>query len=156
MAITIGRKPESDFNNPVGLLSDGHRRIERFLNLLVRVTRAAQGDALSAEQREALEAARVYFENAAPRHTLDEEESLFPRLRAASNPQVREALSLLERLHDDHEKAEALHREVDALVKRWLVEGGLASEMVRRLAERLEQLSAIYQAHIAVEEAQVF
>ncbi len=30
MPISIGQKLESDFRNPLGLLSDCHRRIERF------------------------------------------------------------------------------------------------------------------------------
>ena len=47
-------------------------------------------------------------------------------------------------------------REVDALVKRWLAEGALADAKARRLADRLENLSAIYQQHIVVEDAQVF
>jgi hemerythrin-like domain-containing protein len=156
MAITIGAKPESDYTDPLGLLGDCHRRIERFLNLLASITRSAHGGALSAEQREAMETARVYFKKAAPRHTLDEEESLFPRLRAASDPRAAAALSLIEHLHADHEAADEMHREVDALVRQWLVEGVLATEMARRLAGLLDDLSNIYQQHIAVEESQVF
>jgi hemerythrin-like domain-containing protein len=156
MAITIGAKPESDYTNPLGLLGDCHRRIERFLKLLVTITRATSGRALSAEQHAAMETARVYFKQAAPQHTLDEEESLFPRLRAASDPQAAAALALLEHLHSDHQAAAEMHREVDALVRRWLAEGVLATELAERLAERLDSLSAIYQQHIAVEEAQVF
>ena len=49
-----------------------------------------------------------------------------------------------------------MHSEVDALVRRWLAEGVLATELVDRLARLLETLSAIYQQHIAVEESQVF
>jgi hemerythrin-like domain-containing protein len=156
MAITIGAKPESDYTDPLGLLGDCHRRIECFLELLATITRSARGGALSAEQRKAMETARVYFKNAAPRHTLDEEESLFPRLRAASDPRAAATLSLIEHLHTDHEAADEVHREVDALVKRWLVEGVLATEMARHLAGLLDSLSNIYQQHIAVEESQVF
>jgi hemerythrin-like domain-containing protein len=156
MAITIGAKPESDYTDPLGLLGDCHRRIERFLKLLVTITQSAEGRALSAEQREAMEAACVYFRNAAPKHTLDEEESLFPRLRAASDPRATAALALIEHLHTDHDTADEMHSEVDALVRRWLAEGALASELADRLARLLENLSAIYQQHIAVEESQVF
>ena len=34
MPITIGTRPESDYGDPLGLLSGCHRRIERFLDLL--------------------------------------------------------------------------------------------------------------------------
>src|SRR5689334_8324657 len=140
MAITIGAKPESDYTDPLGLLGDCHRRIERFLNLLATITRTASGRPLNAEQREAMEAARVYFKNAAPKHTRDEEESLFPRLRAANDPQAVAALSLIEHLHADHEAADEMHREVNTLVRRWLAEGGLATEMARLLAGLLDEL----------------
>jgi hemerythrin-like domain-containing protein len=156
MAITIGAKPESDYTDPLGLLGDCHRRIERFLKLLVTITRAAEGRELSAEQREAIQSACDYFKRAAPTHTRDEEESLFPRLRAANDPQATAALALIEHLHTDHETADEMHSEVDVLVRRWLADGVLASEMADRLARLLESLSAIYQQHIAVEEAQVF
>jgi hypothetical protein len=43
MPIVIGAKPESSFKNPIGLLNDCHRRIERFLSVLVRVTAEAHG-----------------------------------------------------------------------------------------------------------------
>jgi hemerythrin-like domain-containing protein len=156
MAITIGGKPESDYSDPLGLLGSCHRRIERFLNALLVIAREAEGGALSTEQRGALEAARDYFRNAAPKHTLDEEESLFPRLRAATDPRAGAALALLDELHADHEAADRLHREVDTLVTSWLAEGKLASEAARRLGDMLEDLSALYREHIAVEEDQVF
>jgi hypothetical protein len=37
MPIVIGAKRESDFTDPTGMLGDCHRRIDRFLNVLVRV-----------------------------------------------------------------------------------------------------------------------
>ena len=44
MPIVIGAKPESSFTDPLGMLSDCHRRIEMFLNVLVRL--AEQGTAI--------------------------------------------------------------------------------------------------------------
>jgi hypothetical protein len=57
MPITIGKKTESDFSNPLGLLSDCHRRIEKFLDVLIKVTSQARGAELNEDQRHALEAA---------------------------------------------------------------------------------------------------
>ncbi|HZR47003.1 MAG TPA: hypothetical protein VFA47_09885 [Candidatus Manganitrophaceae bacterium] len=42
--IRIGEKMESFSINPLGLLSDCHRRIERFLNGLITVAAQAQAD----------------------------------------------------------------------------------------------------------------
>ena len=36
MLLTINAPPRSDFDNPLGLLSDCHRRIEKFLEQLIR------------------------------------------------------------------------------------------------------------------------
>ena len=81
MPVLIGAKPESTFEDLIGLLGDCHRRIERFLSILVRVAAEVHGNPLSDEQRTAFQTALKYFREAAPKHTADEEESLFPRLR---------------------------------------------------------------------------
>jgi hypothetical protein len=46
MPVAIGQKLESDFRNPLGLLSDCHRRIERFLGGLIVISEQAQGNRL--------------------------------------------------------------------------------------------------------------
>ncbi|HXG65209.1 MAG TPA: hemerythrin domain-containing protein [Blastocatellia bacterium] len=150
MPITIGDAPKSDFTNPLGMLSDCHRRIERFLSILAQITEGAHDRELNEDQRAALVAALRYFREAAPRHTLDEEESLFPRMRAHG-----EACALLDSLHTDHQIAEDLHKGVDALGRCWLEAGQLSSGEAHRLAEMLEELSDIYKHHIALEDSRV-
>ncbi len=156
MPIKIGKKIESDYSNPLGLLSDCHRRIENFLDVLIKVTTQARGAALNEDQRHALEAALRYFREAAPNHTRDEEVSLFPRIRASADSRARSAILLLDELHADHELADAGHAEVEALGSRWLSEGVLSVESTDRLSELLDQLHSIYQKHIAVEDGDVF
>ena len=51
MPVVIGAKPESNFTDPIGLLTDCHGRIERFLSVLVQVAAQAKGGPLTAEQR---------------------------------------------------------------------------------------------------------
>jgi len=154
--VDIGERPASGFADPMGLLGDCHRRIERFLTLLVTVTEQARGGALTAEQREALEAALRYFRDAASKHTADEEESLFPRLRAAPNPRVQPVLDRVQALEADHRAAVVDHTEVERLCRRWLHDGQLAGGETRELAARLQELEALYRHHIAVEDEEVF
>jgi len=118
MPIEIGQKKESDFSNPLGLLGDCHRRIERFLGVLVSLSERANGGPMPAEQRVSLETALAYFRNSAPKHTADEEDSLFPRLRASE--QAGTVIDCLTRLEGDHQVAERDHRSVDELGMRWL------------------------------------
>ena len=119
MPIAIGAKPESCFTDPIGLLTDCHRRIERFLSILLQVSRAAHGEALNKEQRSAFETALRYFREAVPKHTADEEQTLFPRLRQMNRPEARAVLSRVESLEDDHLRAAESHAEVDRLGQLW-------------------------------------
>jgi hemerythrin-like domain-containing protein len=156
MPVTIGKTIESDYTNPLGLLSDCHKRIERFLELLITVVYQRAGAKLQTEERQALETALRYFREAAPKHTCDEEESLFPRLRALQNPLAQAAVSMLDVLHEDHETANLAHQEVESLCLQWLADDALAKEPCHRLGELLESLKSIYERHIAVEDTEVF
>jgi len=153
MPITIGAKKESDFDDPIGMLSDCHRRIERFLDVLARV--AERGN-LDGESRAAFEAALRYFRDAAPKHTADEEESLFPRLRALGDPALLGLLAQVDALEEDHVCANRKHEEVERLGRRWLDEGALSAEEMARLLEVLRQLQQLYSHHIAAEDREIF
>jgi hemerythrin-like domain-containing protein len=156
MPIVIGAKPEANFEDPIGLLTDCHRRIERFLGVLVRVAADAHGGPLTPGQRAPFENALRYFRDAAPRHTADEESTIFPRMRASSDAEVQAALGRLDALEGDHDRADAAHAEVDHLGRKWLVAGTLVEADAARLSDLLGELSALYRNHIAVEEGAVF
>lgn len=156
MPITIGKRIESDYSNPLGLLTDCHRRIEQFLGVLMKVTSQARGAELNDDQRHGLEAALRYFREAAPKHTSDEEESLFPRMLASSDERARSAFPTLEELHADHEVADAAHAEVEALGNEWLSKGILSTASADRLSELLGQLHSTYQRHIEIEDHRIF
>lgn len=156
MPITIGSKPQADFSDPIGLLSDCHRRIERFLGLLATVAGQAHEAALNSDQRHAVETAAQYFKLAAPKHTLDEEDSLFPRLRSSMDPRARSADRLLQDLTEDHKSAEEMHERIDQLFSRWLSSGEISTLSRQRLGDVLQRLTEFYEAHIAIEEQHVF
>jgi hemerythrin-like domain-containing protein len=156
MPITIGRRPDHSFDTPLGLLSDCHRRIEYFLAVLIAVDRRVDGGSLTQPHRAELEAALQYFATAAPRHTADEEESLFPRLRQSADPAAVQALETVERLARDHEKVEPRHAAVDRLVRQWLDRDRLEADEARALRGHLTELQAIYEQHIAVEDRELF
>ena len=156
MPIQIGQPPGHDFDEPLGLLSDCHRRIEHFLHVLVVVDAELAGGPPTPAHRDALEASLRYFTIAAPKHTADDEESLFPRLRDSSDPAAAAAMMLVDRLEHDHDEADVHHAAVAVLVRRWLAEGGLQAGDSTELRERLAQLQVLYQRHISVEDQQLF
>lgn len=82
-----GRTPDHGCDEPMELLTDCHRRIELFLELLQQAVREHAGAPFDIPTAEAILNAQWYFAKAAPKHTAVEEESLFPRLRAAAATQ---------------------------------------------------------------------
>src|SRR5207302_10152205 len=97
-----------------------------------------------------------YFREAAPKHTADEEESLFPRLRSLDVPGLEAVLARIDSLEQDHECAERSHVEVDRLGRLWLANGRLSPEDASRLSTLLNQLAALYLHHIGTEDTEVF
>jgi hemerythrin-like domain-containing protein len=126
-----------------------------FLNSLKGVAEIAENP-LSDDTRRALETALRYFREAAPKHTADEEESLFPRLRQRDNADLKLALERLEPLEDDHRRALPLHDEVDRLGQQCLQQGALSHDEAERMREAIAILIAMYREHIDVEDRLVF
>jgi hemerythrin-like domain-containing protein len=155
MPIQIGRRPDHGFDEPLGLLSDCHRRIEHFLAVLLALVQHDSRGPLAGARRKDLEAALMYFAAAAPRHTADEEESLFPRLRESGDGLVAEALATIDRLERDHAEAALRHAEVDRLGRVWLARV-LEDQEIAALQSHLERLRTLYAAHIAVEDRELF
>jgi hemerythrin-like domain-containing protein len=154
MMLRIGGRPDHGFDEPLGLLSDCHRRIEHFLEILMTVDRQASGGPLTAAQRQDLDAALRYFATAAPTHTADEEESLFPRLRATDV--AGHTIPVLARLEQDHDAADRRHRAVDYLGRRWLDVDHLDSAEAAAFQEHVTALHTMYREHIRIEDRELF
>jgi hemerythrin-like domain-containing protein len=154
MPVQIGARAAS-FTDPTSLLSDCHRRIEMFLNVLQEVATVADCP-LTGEARKSLDTALRYFREAAPKHTADEEESLFPRLRRVEDPAVAGVVRRLEPLEEDHRRVAPLHARVDLLGQQWLKIGSLTPEEAEEFRALVAELAATYDEHIHVEDSVVF
>lgn len=111
---------------------------------------------LTDDVRRSLDLALRYFREAAPKHTADEEESLFPRLRQIDSPELKAALAHLDSLEEDHRWAEPLHDIVDFIGTEYLTKGELSPAKSRDFREAVSQLAEMYRRHIDVEDKQVF
>lgn len=151
MLLSIGTPALHTTAEPLAMMSDCHRRIERALQVLVGF--AAVHEPLNAERREQLAKTLRFFRETAPKHTADEEESLFPRLLSAGASDVWDRVNALE---DDHARADGLHGTVDALGAAWLRDGQLNEEQSQQFARAIQELQTIYTAHIALEDGEVF
>lgn len=156
MPVNLGTTGQPDFAQPIELMMDCHRRIERFLGVLQLVAADDRDVPLDDEGREALKVALNYFDQAAPRHTADEEASLFPRLRRIDKPAVRQAMAAVDRLEADHRKAEDAHTRLDELGRQWLSDGTLDQASLQSFREVLAALVKAYGEHIPIEDDNVF
>lgn len=153
MGVQIGAKPDSGFDDPLGMLEDCHRRIERFLHILCLVAEQASGRPLSEEESAAVTAALHYFQEGGRRHSADEEESVFPRLRAVD---LDRSLANLAHLEDDHRRTANLHQRVESLYQKWIDSSALSNGEQQALLSATRELQRIYKEHIHMEESIVF
>jgi hemerythrin-like domain-containing protein len=153
MPVQIGAKLDSGFDNPLGMLQDCHRRIERFLAILCDVADRAHARALTDEEAAAVRASLAYFREGGRRHTADEEESLFPRMRNLAAPGT---LDPIDRLQEDHREADQLHDDIDRLYSDWLSSGALDPGRQQAMLSKTQRLRELYSEHIHTEEATVF
>ena len=135
------------------MLEDCHRRIERFLNILCIVAAQASGRSLNQEESTAVTAALHYFQEGGRRHNADEEESLFPRLRAA---QPDDSQARLADLEDDHRRTGDLHQQVEVLFRKWIDSFAISNSEQQALLSSTAELKRIYAEHIRLEESTVF
>lgn len=156
VGVTIGGKPLAGFDQPIELLKDCHRRIEHFLGVLQKVVELFGDGELSEEGRRALATSLEYFAVAAPRHTADEEQSLFPRMRRSGDAEARAVMAELDRLESDHRRAEACHGQVDDLGREWLEAGHIDELKCATMRALLAELVALYASHIRLEDERVF
>ncbi len=154
MLVQVGA-PAHSFNNPTGLMSDCHRRIETFLGALQAVGKIIDRP-LADDVRHSLDLALRYFREAAPKHTADEEESLFPRLQQCANAEAQAVTEKMSGLEADHRRADRLHQVVDRLGRECLQNGQLSEDKTVAFRAAVAELAAIYGAHIELEDKVVF
>jgi hemerythrin-like domain-containing protein len=153
MPVQIGAKTHN-FSDPTGFLSD-HHRIEMSLRSLERAATDIDHP-LTEEARGTLGSALHYFREAVPKHTADEEESLFPRLRQMLHPVVASAIEQLRPLEGEHRLAGALHAAVEELGQQFLATGSLSQTEADGFCKAVGSLGSMYKRHIGIEDDLVF
>lgn len=140
--------PAPTFDDPLGMLSACHGRIERQLATLARLQRHLPGNGADRDARAAARGILRYFDTAAPNHHADEEESVFPRLARARPGGVDALIADLER---DHATLADNWRRLRPLLA--AICGGQRANLS---PGQVATVTAAYEAHIAKEERDVF
>jgi hemerythrin-like domain-containing protein len=132
------------FDDPLGMLSACHRRIERQLATLDRLQRHLPEHGCDTDARAAARGILRYFDSAAPNHHADEEASVFPRLRRAAPGRADALIAELER---EHRTLAANWRRLRPLL------AGIAAGAHANLSpKQVAEVRAAYEGHIAKEE----
>jgi len=136
------------FDDPLGMLTACHGRIERQLSTLDRLQRHLPEYGADTDARAAARGILRYFDTAAPNHHADEEASVFPRLKHALPDRADPLIADLAAEHD-------------ALAAKWrrlrpLLAGIAAGTRANLSARQVADIRAAYAAHIAREENALF
>jgi hemerythrin-like domain-containing protein len=131
---------------PIDHLQACHRRIENRLEVLERA-----GQHLEDRFEESLLAifnSLRFMDTSGVRHTVDEEESLFPRLR---NCLSQEQIQYLDQLESQHRAVDAVYDSLKEVVAQLQREAN--PERILAYRELVGKLTAAYRAHIASEDS---
>ena len=143
--IQLGQKVEAVAEQPLEHLVACHRRILHRLEVLEKI-----GGALASDPASALAALRNtlrFFDVTARLHTEDEEQSVFPRMRARLSA---EELAYVDSLESEHREKEAVFAELKTVAGQ--LDGGVTPELISRYNELAARLCALYRSHIASED----
>jgi hemerythrin-like domain-containing protein len=154
----MGQPRIPNFADPLGLMSHCHRKIEGYLAGLVasgEILRAGRASELPGALQ-MIDAAREHFAVRAPKHTEDEEISLFPRMREYGGHEAGEALAALAALETEHRVAEGVHSEFADLVERLPRDGSAGLQEINLFNELASELADLYRPHIRVEDEIIF
>lgn len=130
MTLGIGRRLDCGSRERQRLLSDCHRRIEHFLEVVSAVDAGVVGRPLTPERRRAVAGALRQFAVCAARRPLDQHEG---------------------HLEHDDEEADEHHARIARLARQWLGDDGLTVDRAAELRHRLARLRMLYVRHLALE-----
>ncbi|MBV1774816.1 hemerythrin domain-containing protein [Burkholderiaceae bacterium DAT-1] len=136
------------FDDPMAILTVCHGNLRRYATLTARLAEYVDENGCGDEATEAAERVIRYFAVAAKQHHQDEEDDLFPALRALDDPSLS---ALLVELEVEHLALEQLWIPVYAWLRQ--VADGVADSVPKRM---LDEFVLRYPAHADREEREVF
>ena len=146
--------PGTAIGDPLQHLVACQERIEQHLQMLERAVgalRSAQEDERR-QAREALSKALSFLKTMGTLHTQDEEDSLFPRLRAYLGDDPSALGELMAMLETQHREKEGVYAELAGCVSAFpAAPSAPTAEQASRCEGLVAQLTGIYRPHILIE-----
>lgn len=146
------RSPAVGFEQPFEMLEACHERVQRSLDLLGRVIEHVAARGHDEQSRSAAHDVLRYFDLAAPHHHDDEERHVFPRVLASGDAAQIDAVR---RLRDDHRRMGELWSRLRPVLQAWS-DDAAAGPVPEAFRADAQAFTALYAAHIPVEEGLVF
>ncbi len=140
------------FDDPIGMWSGCHRRIEKQLRTLEKLAEHVARHGVDAEASGAAQAVLRYFEKSGPHHHEDEDKDLFPLLAARiTDPGDRERFAALRAvLEADHRAMEVAWARIRKPLH------GIAEGLHKNLAlADVNAFRGIYATHIPLEDGAI-
>jgi hemerythrin-like domain-containing protein len=143
----IGAGQAPSFDEPLDMLEACHGRIEAQLATLEKLGAHVAAHGSDAEAVAAARAVMRYFDTAGVQHHRDEDEELFPLLRALAAKQGREEIgATLYELEREHEAMDALYAKL-----RRTLEAIEAGQRAALDAGEVARFAWVYRRHIQLE-----
>ncbi len=145
----------SSYAQPFELLSACHERVERSLQLLMRLCQHLKTRGLDASAREAATDVRRYFDIAAPLHHEDEELHVFPVLEQLDDEHLQ---TVCAQLREDHQRIHAQWEVLRALLAQLdgLPDGPLPALQLEVLHRAGDTFVDVHKEHLRLENQLVF
>ncbi|HYP04621.1 MAG TPA: hemerythrin domain-containing protein [Bryobacteraceae bacterium] len=132
-------------DGPIDHLVACHRRIEHRLDTLERAGAAL--DQSPEASLIAIENSVRFMDVSGVLHTIDEEESVFPRIRNAANP---DEIAYLDNLEAEHREADQVYLRLKEVATSLM--NGVTPEAIPEYRNLVAKLSGMYRSHIASED----
>lgn len=145
----------SSYEQPFELLLACHERVERSLQLLLRLCQHLKAQGLDGRARDAARDIRRYFDIAAPLHHEDEERHVFPVLEQQEDEALREVCA---RLRDEHQRIHAQWQVLRALLAQLdtLPDGATTALQQDMLSRASDAFVGLHKEHLRLEDQLVF
>lgn len=149
---------QMDFKRPLDVLFHCHQKIASNLEALRRASESLRNAGTSDFQPvfATIDAVLNHFSTAGVKHTKDEEESLFPRMRQYGDSVISEVFEAVERLEIQHALAGSIENSLNRFYVSMTADEDIDSNKVDLFCDLSESLYDLYRPHIQVENEFVF
>lgn len=149
---SLFNSPAAGFDQPLAVLRACHERIQRQCLTLQRLEAHLAQHGADEQARQAAQAVMRYFDIAGVHHHADEEDDLFPLLRAhVDQPGHADVLAAIEALEQDHRRMEQAWADL-----RVALQGLIDGDVTAYRAAQVHEFVELYRQHIELEERAVY